>query len=194
MPESETVCVTIPFNSGYEKWFGKLSKSVRQNIRTAKNRLHREGLKYELCIYINEDVPKSVMSELMEVYNERLSLKTGESLSIIGKTVRRYLNPVTVGCGRAMGNFVSILRIQKEAAAFCMGLESSDGARIIVPRLAILDKYKLYSPGSLLIDASIAWLEKNSSVRYLDLSRGNEKYKYVLGGKEYKIYNFNIKL
>lgn len=60
----------------------------------------------------------------------------------------------------------------------------------VIPRLAINSAFNVYCPGGLLITDTIKWLIENSSVRNLDLSRGNESYKYVYGGTEH--YNFDF--
>lgn len=44
-------CVDIEIGNNHESYFCSLSKSVRQNIRTAYNRLNRDGIKFKLlCI------------------------------------------------------------------------------------------------------------------------------------------------
>lgn len=43
----ETNNVAIRFQDGYDSWFKSLSSSVRQNIRTAYNRLTTDGLSFQ---------------------------------------------------------------------------------------------------------------------------------------------------
>ena len=54
--------------------------------------------------------------------------------------------------------------------------------RIVIPRLAIDDQFRFYSPGYLLICETMKYLlENNSSIKNIDLCRGTEKYKTDLG-------------
>lgn len=71
------------------------------------------------------------------------------------------------------------------------GLTSLSG-EYIIPRLAINDKYKSYSPGILLINETIKFLISNNKIHTLDLSQGEEEYKYKMGGVKHYSYNFII--
>lgn len=55
-----------------------------------------------------------------------------------------------------------------------------------MPRLAIDDNYRFYSPGYVLLAETLKYLGANTEVHELDLSRGEEKYKLDLGGTPYK--------
>ena len=84
-----------------------------------------------------------------------------------------------------------VQNISKIIAAFWGGLINKSGDYIIVPRLAINDKYGWYSPGIVLINETMKTLE-NTKIKYFDLSMGTENYKLVMGGNIYETYNFVI--
>lgn len=65
---------------------------------------------------------------------------------------------------------------------------------ILVPRLAINEKYKRYSPGLILCNEIIKECYRSGKIRCLNLLRGTEKYKYDLGGKTYITKNLKIDL
>jgi len=54
------------------------------------------------------------------------------------------------------------------------------------------EQYERYSPGILLMYNFIDYIIKNKMYTVLDFTRGNEKYKYSLGGKDHFIYNFRL--
>ena len=67
---------------------------------------------------------------------------------------------------------------------------------VIVPKLAIDSDYSFYSPGVIMISEYIKKLcsNNNNNEYYIDLSRGDERYKTVLGGIVYYNYVFNKQL
>ena len=51
--ESSTECVRVEIeDNSYKKWFACLSKSVRQNIRTAYNHFKTDNTSYEIRHYM----------------------------------------------------------------------------------------------------------------------------------------------
>ena len=48
-------CINIELNDNYENYFRRLTKSVRQNIRTAYIRLNRENLNIEFSVFDREN-------------------------------------------------------------------------------------------------------------------------------------------
>jgi len=198
----EDICVKISFDSDYGEYFKALSKSVRQNIRTSRNRLEREGLNYRLDIMIDEVIPSKLKDEMLKVYNQRIVEKYARSeVSIFIKAVRalaeatrRYVNPITVSTAKMNGNFNSMLHIDNSLVAFLSGYITDDDTTVIIPQHAMDSRYSRYGPGALLISETIKWLTQNTTIRNLDLSRGSEKYKYSLGGKEHYNYSYEIDL
>lgn len=62
---------------------------------------------------------------------------------------------------------------------------------IEINRVAIVHEYKFYSPGILLFHEFI----KNhisKGLRVVDLTVGDEKYKYDLGGKTHEVFNITF--
>ena len=65
---------------------------------------------------------------------------------------------------------------------------------IVFPYVAIDSTFATYSPGKLMIGESIKYLQKNTTIRGLDLSRGDERYKVEMGGVRHYNYRFEIQL
>ena len=87
---------------------------------------------------------------------------------------------------------VCALLIDGEVAAFLEGF--IDKSSILVPRLAINEKYKRYSPGLIYVMKLLKSVTGSEKIRCLNLLRGTEKYKYDLGGKTYITKNLKIDL
>lgn len=64
----------------------------------------------------------------------------------------------------------------------------------VVPRLSINDEFGFYSPGMLLLNETVKHFIAETDVRHLDLSQGEEPYKYKMGGEAHRTHSFTIDL
>ena len=177
----------IHFDSNFQEYISTLSKSVRQNIRTAYNRLANDGLHFDIKTYVGKDADFPI-NDIIDLYcrrhYQRYGVKTGrlkhwflKTQSFATRYYRFSSNALTV-----------VLNIHGRPAAFLSGLFNEN--RLVVPRLSIDSKYQRYSPGMLLCVETIKHLQSNTNIRTLDLAIGNESYKYQLGAVEYFTYRF----
>ena len=199
LPQSETKCVAISYGDNYESYFKSLSKHLRQNVRTARNRLEREGHTTSFTMKIDFKADKELKRSFMEVYNERMGEKGTKGIekstihSLKAKIVhiaRNFRNPITMSTFNMKNNVLAGFYIDGKLAAMMAGYLWKD--TIIVPRLAINSDFYVYCAGSLLVVEAIEYLTANTDVRTLDLSRGDEDYKYVLGGQDHFCYSFSL--
>lgn len=182
--------VRIPFGD-YDKYIQSLSKSTRQNLRTAKNRIVKDAKHFSLITnYINE-LPVSTIYKCLSIYSKRQGSKYGKGfLNRISINTINY----TTAMMRKNSGVIFVLEIDDKVAAFMFGYINLVKNSIEIPKLAIDENYAFYSPGMLLVDQTIEYLQKNTNIRTLDLCRGTENYKLKMGGEIYKTYNFTIKL
>ncbi len=191
----KTVCVSIDLNIDIDSYFAGLSSSVRQNVRTAYNRMKRDGRVYELKVYDGDvEMPKKCRKEIMSVYLSRLfsKYKHRGGMRLFDHLKYKYLKHDSKSLFVLDNRFHAVLYIDGRIAGFMNGLKSHDNASIVVPRLAIDNTYRFYSPGYVLVYETIKYLAAEGQARVLDLSRGDEKYKLDLGGKCYYTRNFLI--
>lgn len=186
-PKYVMPCVNVKLGSEYQDYFQALSKHVRQNYRTAMNRLKREGKNLKL---LYDAKSPSLHKMEMNIYTRRAQ-SWGINYSVIHKYFFDKVNPISRMLEKADEAIHVCLLIENELAAFFCGFSSDDKKKIVVPRLAINDKYKKYSPGTLLIGMAVKEMIRNG-YENLDMSRGDEKYKYALGGESYEIMNFTL--
>ncbi len=186
------ICVNIHFGRNCEAYIKSLSKNMRRHIRNMRNRLEREAVNWSVEVKINTPIANRIKKEILKVYNDRAVDKNGKQLSWSLKTVRYHFNPITISTAKMEGNFNSILHINGELAAFSSGYVTNDNSTIISPRGAMNNKFSKFSPGLLLDMETIKWLTHNTEITDLDLSRGDEEYKYALGGKEHYNYSYEI--
>lgn len=187
-PVSTTPCVRIPLPDSYDDWAASLSKSVRQNLRTAYNRLKRDGhvISFHADTYGKRD--GAVYSAALSLYARRQAsaYTSGGKLKKLFREIKiRHFDKTSDTLGRLDNSATFLLKIDGVPAACMSGLLSHDGGLFVVPRLAVDSAFKFYSPGYLLLSEAIKHFLSTTDVRIIDLSRGNERYKTDLGGEIY---------
>lgn len=189
-----TVCVSIPIPTKFEELFATLSSSNRQNIRTAYNRLNRDGQSYELKIFNTaEALGSKERDEIMTLYLKRLFNKYKKPKRFetsIRKFKYYHIKHDTRSLFSLENAFHAILYINGKAAGFFSGMSDRGNSTIVVPRLAIDIDYRFYSPGYILLCETIKQLAEQGNIKTLDLSRGDEKYKLDIGGEIYYTHSF----
>lgn len=195
---SPQICVGLSIKElQFEQYQKLLSKQSRQNVRTANNRLARDGKSfvYDLCdSNVNLD-------EFAAYRNVRVAKKNDWG----GKTLKwRIINFISTKIlKRGWYKFAEYAPFTHDknskfmtaktsdgdlCAAFNYGV-SPDGRSIVLMGVSTNILYSRYSPGILLLYHFIENAIETNRYDYIDFTRGNESYKYALGGKEHKIYS-----
>ncbi|MBR0256652.1 MAG: GNAT family N-acetyltransferase, partial [Synergistaceae bacterium] len=102
---------------------------------------------------------------------------------IRNKISKRFFH-YTTQIPQAEEGFCSFVMIDGDIAAFMYGYDNRRIMSVEIPRLAINDKFRFYSPGLLLVNETVKILMEKG-YRSLNLCRGTEKYKFDMGGSEY---------
>lgn len=176
----------------YDTYFKSLSKSIRQNIRTAYNRMSRDGHSYAFEVYTGEVARDRVKSRKRAVadggrvylarqlghYKSGISRLRGLAYKCYVKHFNFLSADNIVGSSES---FVAALRIDGRMAAFAEGYYLKAAGRIEIPRLAISADFLWYSPGMILCNELVRHVFASQKM-VIDLSRGNERYKTDMGG------------
>jgi len=189
----KTTCVQIPIFASYNKYINSLGKQVRQNLRTSFNRLKTDNRTYEVKTFVNQPIPSNILIQLFKLYYNRHSAKKYRIglKRFLPMFLRIPINPTTIALKKLTNTFYSIVYIDKKIAGFCAGF-SYRNEKIILPFLAIDSIFSRYSPGGILITEAIKFLTENHNYKYFDLSRGDERYKFMYGGIEHYNYHYEI--
>lgn len=194
-PVKQSECVSIALNGSYDDYYQSLSKHARQNIRTAYNRMSRDGKTFSMEFCFGEKrLSGGQLNEMYQVYCWRMKEKFGkETLPYpLMWFAQRHINPLNRCLAGIGSQFHALLYIDGELAAFMSGFFNSDSSRIVLPKLSMNSKFNFYDPGIVLIKETAAYLCQRKNHLDLDLSRGNEKYKYAMGGQTHYNYSFEI--
>ena len=194
--------VQIPLKNDYETYYQGLSKHARQNIRTAYNRIERNGEKLQVHFYPLYSGDKEILNSAREAnkaYSE-IELKRLKSRYQL-KGIRFFVKKVRVklfNLGWANMPFSMTLfadvSINDEVAAYAKCFLDLVHQKITVPNLAIDIKYGFYSPGIVLVNELVRYCQNIDGVSYLSMGRGEETYKYEMGGEPYITYKCEILL
>lgn len=191
--QTRSICVALDLPETYDEWWKMLSKSARQNIRTAGNRMKKDGVE----VTFNPDDKYVDMAQFTLWRNKRVAdknavrirsmadFKEGAKMAILKRT-RFYFPEYTPFEGefRAETRIATLCHNDTLIAAFCYGYDEVR-RRILVVAVSINEDYHRYSPGIELFRRFIEHCIDGKKIRTIDFTRGNEKYKYTLGGSEH---------
>ena len=188
-------CVSIPFDyADYDGYLSTLKKSVRQNIRTAANRMATDGKVGVLSIY-KQNVDASLAKKIQKLYEARRKQQNAHKksfLDFVYKTRRAISIALFNYMAYSMVNNPSSLIITYEIdgciAAFGHALKNENGDLFFV-QISIDDNFRRYSPGIMMLTEFMKESYKDTKRGRLDLTVGTEQYKYDLGGQDDYICN-----
>ena len=185
----KTLNVKIIFGNNYDQYFQKLSKSVRQNLRTSYNRLKKSGYIYELKVVKGGTKDNNFFNEIINLYSKRHEKRYNVKHNFIKQYLLKHYHFATENYKKSTNAISFGLYIDGKLAAFMSGLKSTQ-KEFIVPRLSINDDFSFFSPGILLINEVIKFFLESNQICCLDLSQGDERYKYQMGGINHFTYSF----
>lgn len=183
-------CVSIDIPSGLEEYITSLSKHQRQNIRTAYNKLSKEGFEVSLKHYDKgANIPYAIWRQCQYMYERRHDAQGGRFKIWLD----RQKNPYTHILHSAKGWSIYVLFHNDVPISYMAGLLDEDQGCYYVPRLCIDEAYYKYSPGILLIVETIKQTAGHG-LNQLDLMLGDEPYKTAMGGRIHKNYEVKCKV
>ena len=182
--------VKIDFGNDFDIYIKSLSKSTRQNLRTSVNRLHRDNHKMKLkAFYGGDNELVHEMKNCLNLYAKRHNERYGIKTSWIKKWLLLHHHFATSNYLHLPSAITFVLYIDDEMAGFMSGLTGNAG-QYVVPRLSINSDFSFYSPGMLMLQEVVRYFIDNTDVRCLDLSQGDETYKYSMGGVAHETVDF----
>lgn len=167
--------------SEYDVYFSSLSKSTRQNIRTAYNRVNSDAILFEVKEYdCSYKKLNSLIRDVNVVYQKRRNTWNGSKKknNILKSLIIEKRDVVFQSLRKLSNARMYVLYLAGEIACFLICYEQ--GKRMLIPRLAINEDYARYSPGYMLINEIIKMKAMPGFV--FDLGRGEESYKKKLNG------------
>ncbi|MCQ2470990.1 MAG: GNAT family N-acetyltransferase [Clostridia bacterium] len=198
----DSLCMSLKIEDDFDFYLKNLSKSMRQNIRTANNRSARDGLKFTYRIL--DHITDEKADELMAIRAQRLTQKQDavwDSSSMQAKLYTKGRNALVdftskpIDVMKEIDNcWCFLAECNNETAAFFYSVYKPENKTVYLLLAGVDKKYEWYSPG---ITQLISFIQNEISngkpdVEFLDMTRGNEKYKYDLKSKEITTSQFSF--
>lgn len=181
-------CVAIELPDSYEEYIDGLSKHQRQNIRTSYNRLQHDDIDIQLLTFdSSHHIPNHLWKLCLKIY-ERRGQESGNTLQLWWK---RSQNAFSHILHNVEGHRIYVLMHKNTPIAYMAGMVKNNC--FYVPRLSHELNYNKYSPGIVLICETVKVLIAEG-IHTLDLMRGEEPYKLVMGGNIHKNYKLDNKV
>jgi len=191
--EEERVCVKIPFPDDYAEYEKGFNSHARNNLHRAYKKVHNNELDMSLQVIQGPFTDKALLSDAMKIYTRRESERKNRRMDFIPYIKHRYFSALLWAMETLASHYTFCFFLNNKLVAFMTGFATNYN-EIVFPYLAIDSTFASYAPGKLMIAESIKYLQEHSSIRVLDLSRGDEKYKFEMGGVRHYNYKFEIQL
>lgn len=192
-------CVKLDIdNLTEEEYWNSLSKSVRQNIRTAINRCKKDNIQLKVKV----DDSDVVLQNCVDMREKRVRIKhdkEGRSRSFLAKVKCKIISwlrfkfPLYLAMSEdANAHFLSVYANDWLCAFFQYGKDERR-CEIVVMSAGVEDEYTRYSPGLLgIYNYVLEQIREGYKIHTIDFTRGDEKYKYDVGGKSHFIHSIKF--
>lgn len=187
--ELDRVCVKVCYPDDYDTYFHGLSKNARFNIHKIYNKLKKQDISMELKVIHGPFKDNELLSSLMKFYTARESERKNRKYDFFPFIKHRYFSSLTWAIQNMNEQYTFCLMLKDKPAAFMTGFATNFN-EIVFPIVSMNSLFKQYSPGKVMINETIKYLQGHKSNMILDLSRGDERYKFEMGGSKH--YNYRI--
>lgn len=198
-----TPSVYVELEPSVDAYMTTLSKSVKQNLRTAVNRMNKAGLTYEIKV-LDGTLDEALAKKLIGMHDVRASSKNKKhdrnGLHWVSRFIRnkyrayqnKHYNIIFQSMTRNASGVTIIACLENEPAGYLYGLIDHNAIRIM--HNCFKEDYKFYSPmfrGAFdFICSEIS--DQKHNLQQVDFTRGDEGYKFQLGGKELPLEHYMI--
>lgn len=188
-------CVALTLPSTTDDYKKMLSKNARQNLRTAHNRLVKDGLEIRI-----EYDDKKVNRDICREIREQRFIKKFQKESRLRAFKHKLMYRLTFHFSFYLpfysydkGHYLTVYH-GEELCSFFYYLRDDIHRQIIVQAAGVNMKYTKYSPGMISINSFVDHLINEKCIDVVDFTIGDEPYKYAVGGKEHFIESITLKM
>lgn len=189
-------CAALTLPESFEEYKKLLSKSTRQNIRTALNRQEKDGV--NLTHKIVYDIDEELKTKLMDVREERLEKKRKANAkrwrfsakvyyAVMGFLDRMFSAKQDV-IRENCNPWCFLIKNGDEIAGFFWGIRHIEKKEFYVILAGVEEKYAWYSPSVSHLYKYIEELYESGTqketIKVFDFTRGGEDYKEKMGGAQ----------
>lgn len=187
-------CVGLTIPNSINDYNELLSKNARQNIRTAFNRMEKDNINF----LVNFDDPRVNISEFEMYRNERVKKKRVVKFNLLSikLAIMAFYDDLRIQTKKyypykdlKISKFLTVTDMKKNKMMSAVNYGYCKYRKeIVAMSVSLNEEYKRYSPGI------IGWYQfiisnmGNDYLKFIDFTRGDENYKYVLGGTTHHLH------
>lgn len=198
--EEETVSVSVKRRGSPEEYLASLSSKTRSNLRQALKRINRDGINYQVEIR-GRIQDQQLLENMVAIHVKRMLVKNTKDsgwLHIMSSHVRKayrkhrdlHNNIVAMSMQENEHSCVALIWMNGKLAGYEYGLREEHAIRLL--QTCFDDEFRFYSPGFRGIYDFIVQCYEDESIREFDFLRGDEPYKFQLGGEQIMLYRYVI--
>ena len=190
---NDRICKKIEFSNDYNEYFAGLTKNSKSNLKKAYNKLDKNGIKYEIKVFPGILKDEKLLREIFKIYTKRSEewMKKRRAFPFAKYIKNRYFS-VTAWSMQAMAShYTFCFFLNENLSAFMTGYLTNYN-EITFPMISMDSEYAKFSPGKIMISEAVKYLQQNTNIHALDVSRGDERYKIEMGGHSH--YNYRYRL
>lgn len=191
----EESCVKILFPVDIKEFEEGLSKNLKSSLRRQRNKYAREGieLNYELMEGIVDR--SDILNRVAQIHAMRFEEKNkNDRLILLSEIFAKIFKPFDEIQYSVKHNKHTWLLLGKngdEIISYFYGLKDHNAVRIM--QLGFDSRYQKYMPGNMTMVKFIRDRYEELADSTFDFTRGEERYKYELGGNQHRILNYRVK-
>ena len=201
-----TVSLTVRKMASVEEYEASLSKKTRSNLRKALNKMEADQMDFK--IEVMEPVKdKRLLDEMVQMHVKRILIKNTKDegvLHILSSYVRKWYrkhrdlhnNIVAMSMNENDVSVVILMKMKRKdepeyhLAGYQYGLREEHAVRLL--QTCFDGTYYRYSPVFRGVYDYILTCYDDPSLQEIDFLRGDEEFKYRLGGQEIALYEFTL--
>lgn len=202
--QSTCYCATLTLPKTFDEYKSRLSKSTRQNIRTALNRQRKNNL----CLTheIVYDFDEELLNTLMSIRDQRLGDKKKsayKSASFLGGIYLR-LHDAMRYCVDGKQDVIRencnpwafLVKNEDRIVGYYWGIHNSKKGEFYVILAGVDKEYAWYSPSlsHLYLYIQEQYESNDHTVKVFDFTRGGERYKTDIGGEKRDAWTINFQI
>lgn len=200
----DSLCMCIELPDTFEEYHAKWTANMRHGINQAHHRMERDNMNftYEIRHYIDDDFSK----DLNKIRLERLKKKQDETYAALSSKAKVYTKvrdfivdktsvPIDI-IEETDDCWCIVSKCDGDLAAFFYFQYKPENRTLYSVWLGTNEKYNRYKPGmTQLIDFIHDEINNGKpNLDYIDLTRGNERYKYDLKADEVTTSQFTFSI
>lgn len=188
-------CVSLKIPNTQEEYKSILSKNARQNVRTAHNRLIKDDIDIRIVFddsNVNRDICRDIREHrFLKKFQKRSGLR--KLKQNIGWRLTYHFRQFLPFYSYDKGGFLTLYH-GEVLCSFFYYLKDDIHHNILIIAAGVNMNYLRYSPGIISLNSFINYLIETREVEEIDFTRGNEPYKYAVGGKDHYIETISFRI